>query len=106
MILHMPQSASTSSLELCVTAAHPNADAISANRWEERRGSAMRESERVSIQMSETFAPPGTASTKVRSKVALWASTGAPPTNSASAATASLGEGAPATSTCEMPVSF
>ena len=47
-----------------------------------------REREGLSIQVSLTSAPPGTASMKVRSKVALCASTGLPPTNSASAATA------------------
>ena len=65
----------------------------------------MRDSASVSIQVSETFTPPGTASTKVRSKVALWASTGAPPTKSARAATASRASGASATSTWLMPVS-
>ena len=41
----------------------------------------------------------------VRSNVALWASTGAPPTNSASCATASSGDGASATSASLMCVS-
>ena len=41
----------------------------------------MRESARVSIHVSETSDPPGTPSTKVLSNVALWASTGRPPTN-------------------------
>ena len=42
---------------------------------------------------------------KVRSKVELCAKTGAPPTNSASCATASAGVGAPATSASVMCVS-
>ena len=102
---HSPQSASTSSPARCVTEAHPKAAAMSARRCVVRRGSAMRESESVSIQVSETPAPPGTASMKVRSKVALWASTGDPPTNSASAATASRALGASMTSRLVMPVS-
>ena len=103
---HIPQSASTSSPARCVTEAHPKAAAMSARRCVVRHGSAMRESESVSIQTSETADPPGTASMNVRSKVALWASTGEPATNSASAATASRGEGASATSRLEMPVSL
>ena len=78
---------------------------MSARRCVESMGSAMRESARVSIQVSLTAAPPGTASTKVRSKVALCARTGLPATKSASAATAVRASGAPATSMLRMPVS-
>ena len=102
---HSPQRASTSSEARCVTEAHPNAVAMSASRWVERRGSAIRESESVSIQVSLTSAPPGTPSMNVRSKVALCARTGAPATNDARAATAVRASGAPATSMLRMPVS-
>ena len=72
----------------------------------ESLGSATRESESVSIHVFETSAPPGTASTKVLSKVALCASTGVPPTKSASAATASRADGASVTSALVIPVSL
>ena len=101
----MPQRASTSSEARWVTDEQPKACAMSAKRWVESRGRAIRESESVSIQVSETAEPPGTASTKVRSNVALCASTGLPAVNSASEATASRGDGASATSEVEMPVS-
>ena len=48
--------------------------------------------------MSLTSWPPGTASINVRSKVALCASTGEPPTNSTSPATAVRASGASVTS--------
>ena len=104
MTRHMPIRASTSSPALCVTGATPNACAISARRCVVRRGSAMRLSARVSIHVSVTSWPPGTASMNVRSKDALCASTGMPPTKSASPATASRGEGALITSRSLMPV--
>ena len=100
----MPQSASTSSDDRCVTAAHPKASAMSARRWVESSGNAILESESVSIQVSLTSAPPGTASMKVRSNVALCARTGLPATKSARAATAVRASGAPATSMLRMPV--
>ena len=102
----MPQSASTSSEALWVTEAHPKAEAMSARRWVVSIGSAMRERESVSIQVSLTLEPPGTPSMNVLSNVALWARTGHPPTNSASASTASGALGASATSAFVMPVSL
>ena len=102
---HIPTSASTSSLARCVTRSAPKASAIRESLWEDSRGSAMRERESVSIHVLETSCPPGTLSIKVRSKVALCARTGRPPTKSASALTVSLARGAPVTSSSVMCVS-
>ena len=82
----------------------PNASAMLESLCEESRGRAMRESDSVSTQVSETEVPPGTRSIKVRSKVALCARTGSPPTNSARAATASFALGAPLTSSSVIEV--
>ena len=105
MIRHMPQSASTSSIARCVTESHPNARAMSPRRCVESLGSAILESDRVSIHVSLTSRPPGTFSTNVLSNVALCASMGMPPTKSARRATASVAPGASATSSSLMFVS-
>ena len=102
---HTPHSASTSAFARCDTLEHPNSSAMEASLCERRRGRAMRESASESIQMSVTSAPPETASINPRSNAALCAITGAPPTKSASRATASSAEGACATSAFVMFVS-
>ena len=105
MMGHIPASASTSSMARCVTVSRPKALAMSESLWEESMGSAIRERARLSTQSSLTSRPPGTFSTKPRSKLALWAMTGMPPTKFAKSETASWGHGASATSMSRICVS-
>ena len=104
MMRHMPARASTSAMARWATLLQPNASAIWARLWLESRGSAMRESASVSIHVSDTSGAPAVDSTKWRSKVALCASTGMPPTNRESSVTACRARGASATSSFEIPV--
>ena len=105
MTRHMPARACTSSRARCETLAHPKASAMSWSLCVESLGRAILDRARVSTHRSLTSCPPGARSMNVRSNVALWASTGAPATKSASWATASLGLGAAATSRSVMLVS-
>ena len=68
---HTPHRASTSSFARCETLAQTNTSAINDSLWDAKRGSAIRDSARESIQMSLTFTPPFTDSMKERSNVAL-----------------------------------